>query len=128
MEMNEKAAQKAAEIAAATEVEPVAAAAANAVPTEKTTIASRMDELAATNFTFCPPKSESSVRGSLVLLSEQGAPLEVWTCSKTVTAKLMAITTDVTLEENARKATAHQYAYSLVLMWNRPKRGRHADC
>ncbi len=117
--MNEKAAQKAAEIAAATDVEPVAAT--DAAPTEKVYLSTEMTEIAASNFTFAPPKK--GVRGSLGLFDDHGGLLEVWTCSETITKKLMAIYTDTTLTQEQKEAAAHKYARTLVIMWVTPKTG-----
>lgn len=111
---NKKSKQLAAEIAAETDVKPVAAA---AVPTEKTTIASRMNTLAAVEFRFAPPKRKGSMRGSLGLFDEDGGLIEAWTCSKTVTAVLTAISTDETLTKEQRELKAHRYALTLVLSW-----------
>lgn len=113
-EQKEMAAAISAAAAAATDVESKAAA---AVPTEKTTIASRMMQLEAVEFRFAPPKHEGSMRGSLGLFGEDGGLLEVWTCSKTVTAVLTAISEDETLTKEQRELKAHRYALTLVLSW-----------
>lgn len=111
---NEQKEMAAAISAATTDVESKAAA---AVPTEKITIASRMIQLEAVEFRFAPPKREGSTRGSLGLFDEDGGLLEAWTCSKTVTAVLTAISEDETLTKEQRELKAHRYALTLVLSW-----------
>lgn len=115
---NKTSKQLAAEIAAETDVKPVAAA---AVPTERVTLATEMTEIGASRFTFAPPKK--GVRGSLGLFDAGGGLLEVWTCSETITKKLMAIEADATLTEEAKRMKANRYAYTLVIMWVTPKKG-----
>ncbi len=113
----------ASEVLAASQNTNAAAENAAAVPEEKITLTSRMQELEASRFSFAAPKKREGTRGSLGLFDDKGGLLEVWTCSETVTAAIMAIRADTALTEEQKKAKANRYAYTLVLMWVTAKNG-----
>lgn len=103
----------AAAVAAATDVEPAAAPAA--APTDRVYLSREMAEIGASRFEFAPPVK--GVRGTLGLFDEDGGMLEFWTCSKTITEKLTAISSDASLTKEQKEVKAHRYACTLVLMW-----------
>lgn len=84
-------------------------------PSDRQTLSSHMADVYATSFKFSEPKLGE--RGSLGLFDEFDGLVEVWTCSRTITARLRAINNDATLSDEQRKAAAHKYAKTLVLMW-----------